>query len=72
MRTRFGARRERPGSGAFFGLAAYSYYSGMSQLEKQRLVIAQSRSMFGLRSRKLGITGIALGLFWMGLWRAFK
>ncbi|KAG5980237.1 hypothetical protein E4U55_004260 [Claviceps digitariae] len=60
------------GSGAFFGLSAYSYFSGMSQLEKQRQAILQSKSMFGMRSRRLGITGISLGLVWMGLWRAFR
>ncbi|KAG6000607.1 hypothetical protein E4U21_005280 [Claviceps maximensis] len=60
------------GSGAFFGLAAYSYLSGTSQLEKQRQAILQSRSMFGMRSRRLGVTGISLGLLWMGLWRAFR
>ncbi|KAL7816505.1 hypothetical protein V8C44DRAFT_356221 [Trichoderma aethiopicum] len=60
------------GSGAFFGLAAYSYFSGMSQLEKQRAVIMQSKSMFGMRSRKFGIVTISASLAWMGLWRAFK
>lgn len=42
----------------------------MSQLEKQRNVILQSKSIFGMRSRKAGIVGISLGLAWMGLWRA--
>ncbi|WAO89548.1 Hypothetical protein NCS54_00694200 [Fusarium falciforme] len=60
------------GSGAFFGLAAYSYFSGMSQLERQKALILQSKSPFGMRSRKLGITTISLGLVWMGLWRALK
>ncbi|EFY90108.1 hypothetical protein J3459_006171 [Metarhizium acridum] len=60
------------GSGAFFGLGAYSYFSGMSQLEKQRQAILQSKSIFGMRSRKFGIVGISLGLVWMGLWRAFR
>lgn len=60
------------GSGAFLGLAAYSYFSGMSQLEKQRNVILKSKSMFGMRSRKFGIVGISAGLAWMGLWRALK
>ncbi|EGR52591.1 hypothetical protein MKX07_000679 [Trichoderma sp. CBMAI-0711] len=60
------------GSGAFFGLAAYSYFSGMSQLEKQRAVIMQSKSIFGMRSRKFGIVTISASLAWMGLWRAFK
>lgn len=60
------------GSGAFIGLAAYSYFSGMSQLEKQKALILQSKSPFGLRSRRFGITTISLGLVWMGLWRALK
>ncbi|KOS20192.1 hypothetical protein ESCO_006242 [Escovopsis weberi] len=60
------------GSGAFFGLAGYSYFSGMSQLERQRQVIQQSRSVFGMRSRKLGIVTISASLAWMGLWRAFR
>ncbi|RGP74391.1 exosome complex [Fusarium sporotrichioides] len=60
------------GSGAFFGLGAYSYFSGMSQLEKQKDLILRSKSPFGMRSRKLGITSISLALVWMGLWRALK
>lgn len=60
------------GCGAFFGLSAYSYFSGMSQLEKQRHVILKSNSMFGMRSRKAGIATISIGLAWMGLWRAFN
>ncbi|KAH6609693.1 hypothetical protein Trco_003039 [Trichoderma cornu-damae] len=60
------------GSGAFFGLAAYSYLSGMSQLEKQRAVILQSKSLFGMRSRRFGIVTISASLAWMGLWRALK
>lgn len=60
------------GSGAFFGLAGYSYFSGMSQLEKQRAAILQSKSIFGMRSRRFGIVTISAGLAWMGLWRALK
>ncbi|KAK0644475.1 hypothetical protein B0T16DRAFT_430585 [Cercophora newfieldiana] len=60
------------GGGAFLGLAAYSYLSGQSQLERQKAKILASKSMFGMRSRKLGITGISLGLAWMGLWRLLK
>jgi hypothetical protein len=60
------------GSGAFFGLGAYSYFSGMSQLDKQKDLILRSKSPFGMRSRKFGITSISLALVWMGLWRAFK
>jgi len=57
------------GGGAFLGLAGYSYLSGTSQLEKNKAQIIAKRSMFGMRSRKLGITGISLGLAWLGIWR---
>lgn len=60
------------GGGAFLGLGAYSYFSGMSQLEQQRAAILKSKSMFGMRSRRFGITGISLALAWMGLWRLFR
>ncbi|KAH8905647.1 hypothetical protein BR93DRAFT_980249 [Coniochaeta sp. PMI_546] len=60
------------GSGAFLGLAAYSYLSGTSQLERNKAQIIAKRSMFGMRSRKLGITGISLGLAWLGIWRFVK
>lgn len=57
------------GGGAFLGLAAYSYISGTSQLEKNKAQIIAKRSMFGMRSRKLGITGISLILASLGIWR---
>ncbi len=60
------------GGGAFLGLAAYSYLSGTSQLEKNKAQIIAKRSMFGMRSRKLGITGISLGLAYLGIWRLVK
>ncbi|KAI9167659.1 exosome complex exonuclease [Paramyrothecium foliicola] len=60
------------GSGAFLGLGAYSYFSGMSQLEKQQQAILKSKSMFGMRSRKAGIAVISLGFVWAGFWRAIK
>ncbi|ROV95700.1 hypothetical protein VMCG_07588 [Cytospora schulzeri] len=56
---------------AFLGLAGYSYFSGMSQLQKQREVILKSNPWLGMRSRKMGITGLSLGLAWMGLYRLF-
>jgi hypothetical protein len=61
-----------PGGGAFLGLAAYSYLSGQSQLEKQKAKILASGSRFGMRSRSMGITGISLGLAWLGIWRLVK
>ncbi|OIW28932.1 hypothetical protein CONLIGDRAFT_577736 [Coniochaeta ligniaria NRRL 30616] len=60
------------GGGAFLGLAAYSYLSGTSQLEKNKAQIIAKRSMFGMRSRKLGITGISLSLAYLGIWRLVK
>ncbi|KAL2171559.1 hypothetical protein VTG60DRAFT_2392 [Thermothelomyces hinnuleus] len=60
------------GGGAFLGLAAYSYISGQSQLEKQRAKILASGSRFGMRSRSLGITAISLSLAWLGIWRLVK
>jgi hypothetical protein len=59
------------GGGAFIGLAAYSYFSGNAQLERQRAKILASKSMFGMRSRKLGIATTSLGLAWLGIWRLF-
>jgi hypothetical protein len=63
---------ETPGGGAFLGLAAYSYLSGTSQLEQNRAQIMAKKSMFGMRSRKLGIAGISLGLAYLGIWRLVK
>ncbi|KAL1840617.1 hypothetical protein VTJ49DRAFT_268 [Mycothermus thermophilus] len=60
------------GGGAFLGLAAYSYYSGHSQLEQQKAKILASGSRFGMRSRSMAITGISLGLAWLGIWRLVK
>ncbi|KAI0206959.1 hypothetical protein F4808DRAFT_15510 [Astrocystis sublimbata] len=59
------------GGGAFLGLAAYSYYSGTTQLERNEAKILASKSMFGMRSRKLGIATTSLGLAWLGIWRMF-
>ncbi|KAM0333020.1 hypothetical protein ACHAQA_001677 [Verticillium albo-atrum] len=60
------------GGGAFLCLAGYNYLSGTSHLERQRAAILQSKSMFGMRSRKFGVTGISLGLAYLGIWRLFK
>jgi hypothetical protein len=60
------------GGGAFLGLAGYSYWTGMAQLEKQEAAIRASKSFFGMRSRKLGIGAIAFGLAYLGVWRLRK
>lgn len=57
------------GAGALFGLAGYSYYSGQKQLELQRSKLAKADVIFGMRSRKAGITSIAFILVGMGYWR---
>lgn len=59
------------GGTAFLGLAGYSYVSGMSQLEKQRAVILKSNSWLGMRGRRMGISGLSLGLAYLGLYRLF-
>ncbi|KAL2887451.1 hypothetical protein HOO65_050572 [Ceratocystis lukuohia] len=48
-----------PGSGAFLTLSGFNYFSGMSQLEKRQAEVIRSGSMFGMRSRRMGITGIS-------------
>lgn len=53
-------------------MAAYSYLSGTAQLERQKAQIISSKSMFGMRSRKLGIASISLALTWVGIWRLVK
>jgi hypothetical protein len=60
------------GGGAFLGLAAYSYLSGMYQLDKQKDLILKSKSRFGMRSRKFGIVGISMSLAYLGLWRLIQ
>lgn len=60
-----------PGGTAFIGLAGYTYYEGMRQVEINRADILRSKSMIGMRPRKAGIAGISIGLFWMGIYRLF-
>ncbi|KAI1396961.1 hypothetical protein F4819DRAFT_499857 [Hypoxylon fuscum] len=59
------------GGGAFLGLAAYSYFSGTRQLERNQAQILASKSMFGIRSRRFGIAATSMGLAWLGIWRLF-
>ncbi|KAI0386803.1 hypothetical protein F5Y04DRAFT_242383 [Hypomontagnella monticulosa] len=59
------------GGGAFLGLAAYSYFSGTRQLERNRAQIVASKSMLGMRSRRFGIAATSMGLAWLGIWRLF-
>ncbi|KAI1468004.1 uncharacterized protein F4812DRAFT_428485 [Daldinia caldariorum] len=59
------------GGGAFIGLAAYSYYTGQRELEKNQARIIASKSILGMRSRRFGIAATSLGLAWLGVWRLF-
>ncbi|ROT35662.1 hypothetical protein SODALDRAFT_381811 [Sodiomyces alkalinus F11] len=59
------------GGGAFLALAGYNYVSGNAHLRRQQQAILQSKSMFGMRSRKSGVAGISLGLAYLGIWRLF-
>jgi hypothetical protein len=60
------------GSGTLFGLAAFNYITGMSQLESRRAEVLASKSRFGMGSRRAGITMLSLGLAWMGVWRMVR
>ncbi|KAI2624849.1 hypothetical protein GGR54DRAFT_537935 [Hypoxylon sp. NC1633] len=60
------------GGGAFLGLAAWSYFSGQRELNKNRVQILASKSMFGMRSRRLGVAATSMGLAWLGIWRLFS
>ena len=57
------------GGVTFIGLGAYSYFSGMHHLEKQRAAILKSGSRFGFQPRQFGIVGIAMSFVGLGLYR---
>jgi hypothetical protein len=57
------------GASAFIGLGAYSYFSGHSQLKQQEAEIIKSAKLLGMKSRRAGITGIALSLLGVGVYR---
>lgn len=59
------------GGGTFLGLAAYTFWSGQTQLERQQAQILASKSVFGMRSRRFGIAATSLGLAWLGIYRLF-
>lgn len=59
------------GGGTFLGLAAYTFWSGQTQLERQRAQILASKSFFGMRSRRFGVATTSLGLAWLGIYRLF-
>ncbi|KAI5300187.1 hypothetical protein KEM56_002664 [Ascosphaera pollenicola] len=58
------------GTGAFVGLGAYTYYSGMQGLKQQEAEIMRSATKYKMGSRKLGIVAISATLVGMGVYRA--
>lgn len=59
------------GSAVFVGLGAYTYISGHSQLKAQEAAILKSKSMFGMASRRAGLTGTAAVMVGIGAYRWF-
>lgn len=57
------------GSGAFFGLAMFTYFDGRAKLRAQEAKIIASKSPFGMRSRHGALIALSLGLGYMGIWR---
>lgn len=47
------------------------YMNGHSQLRAQEAVIRNSKSMFGMASRRAAITGTSVGLVGLGVYRWF-
>ncbi|KAF2628287.1 hypothetical protein BU25DRAFT_410379 [Macroventuria anomochaeta] len=59
------------GSATFVGLGAFTYVSGHSQLKAQEAVIRQSKSVFGLGSRRAAITTTSAVFVGLGVYRWF-
>jgi hypothetical protein len=59
------------GSAVFLGAGAFMYMNGHSQLRAQEAVIRNSKSMFGMASRRAAITGTSVGLVGLGVYRWF-
>lgn len=57
------------GAGAFIGLGIYSYVSGQAQLRKQEAKILKSGKLLGFQTRQAGITGLAMTLVGLGVYR---
>ncbi|KAF2812386.1 uncharacterized protein BDZ99DRAFT_383332 [Mytilinidion resinicola] len=60
------------GGGVFVGLGAFTYLNGHSQLRQQQATILKSGSMFGMRSRQAGITGLAATFVGLGIYRLLR
>lgn len=60
------------GSAVFIGGGAYAYISGQSQLKAQEAAILKSKSIFGMASRRAGITGLSATMIGLGIYRWFN
>ncbi|KAF2125867.1 hypothetical protein P153DRAFT_378680 [Dothidotthia symphoricarpi CBS 119687] len=59
------------GSVTFLGLGLFTYVSGHSQLKAQEAVIRNSKSMFGMASRRAAITSTSAVFVGLGVYRWF-
>jgi hypothetical protein len=60
------------GSATFLGLGAFTYISGHSQIQANAATIRASKSMFGVRSRGMAITGTSAVMVGLGVYRWFS
>jgi len=60
------------GSATFLGLGAFTYVSGHSQIKANEAAIRASKSMFGMRSRGIAITGTSAVMVGLGVYRWFS
>ncbi|KIW07612.1 uncharacterized protein PV09_01562 [Verruconis gallopava] len=57
------------GSGAFAGLGVYTWISGHAQLRQQKAEILKKGGAMSFQLRRAGISGTAVGLIGLGLYR---
>ncbi|KAH3908178.1 hypothetical protein HBI56_191670 [Parastagonospora nodorum] len=60
------------GTATFVGLGAATYVSGHSQLREAEAAIRASKSMFGMRSRRVAVTSTASIMVGLGVYRWFS
>lgn len=59
------------GSATFVGLGIFTYASGHSQIRANAAAIRASKSIFGVRSRGMAITGTSAMMLGLGVYRWF-
>ncbi|USP78522.1 hypothetical protein yc1106_05796 [Curvularia clavata] len=60
------------GTATFLGLGAFTYVSGHSQIRANEAAIRASKSIFGVRSRHMAITGTSAVMVGLGVYRWFS